>query len=158
MKISLMPCLCLTGAFLALPAWSQVYRCVDAESEHVTITNVVSKQDKHCTRLETTQDNVMIAPRSSGGGRATTTTRMPGAGAAVVDFPKVSVNEQEAREKDRRVILEQELSSELSKLSQAQRELLELQGKEVDTTPYKERVALHQRNVDALNKEIANLK
>jgi len=154
MKISLMPCLCLAGAFVALPAWSQVYRCVDAESDHVTITNTVSKQDsKSCARLDTSQDNLTSgSPRS--GGKATTTVRTPGASA----FPTVSNAEQDAREKDRRVILDQELSRELQSLSQAQKELLGAENQKEDTTPYKERVALHQRNIDALNKEIDNLK
>jgi len=144
MKISLMPCLCLAGAFFALPAWSQVYKCVDAESDHVTYSNVVSKQDsKNCTRLETSQDNVAPAVVRQKTKSASTPSAFP-----------VHIS----RENDRRAILEQELSSELQSLSQAQKELLAAQNQKGDTKPYEERVAQHQRNVDALNKEIDNLK
>jgi hypothetical protein len=156
MKISLMFCLCLAGVWLVAPVWGQqVYRCVNAEvDDHVTITNVVSKQDsKHCALIEMPPDTVVPASAR----KATTSKRV--SGAASVGFPVVSDSERQEREKARRVILEQELSSELQSLSQAQKDLLAAQKiQNANTKPYEEKVTQHQRNVNALNKEIDNLK
>ncbi|MDR1648213.1 MAG: DUF4124 domain-containing protein [Zoogloeaceae bacterium] len=146
----------LLGSVAAFPAWGQVYKCVDAD-DHVTYSNVMSKQgSKQCTRMELTPDNSMSAPKPVRG-KATTTTRIPGS-AATPGFPSVGDNEHKARENDRRAILEQELSAELQNLSQAQKALAEQQTRKGDTKTLEASVTLHKRNVDALQKEIANLK
>jgi hypothetical protein len=84
-------------------------------------------------------------------------------------FPKVDGDTQKARDNDRRKILEQELASEQKSLEQAKKELAEQEairtGDERNyqrvldrLQPYKDKVALHERNIEALKKEIGNLK
>ncbi|MDR2165608.1 MAG: DUF4124 domain-containing protein [Zoogloeaceae bacterium] len=152
-KKFLLPGLFLVSAVTTWPACGQIYRCVDAD-DHVTYSNMMKKSKESCTRVEIIQDSAMPARAQTGPVRAVTTSRIQGP----ATFPRVTEDEQKKRENDRRAILEQEFSDELKKLAQAQRELEEQQNRKGDTKPQEERVAQHQRNVDALNKEIANLK
>jgi hypothetical protein len=138
-------------------AWSQIYRCVDAEN-HVTYSNVASAGKKECERVQLEPETTLppVKPRSP------RTATDP-------DFPKVSGAEQSAKDNDRRVILNQELSSEQKALEQARKELEEQKAVRLGDEknyqkvlerlqPYEERVAQHERNIQTLNKEIANLK
>lgn len=158
--------LALGFGFVATPAWSQaVYRCVNSEG-HVTISNISSSKD--CRRIELAPDNTVPAPAQR---PATAGNRTPGAAANTtpVDFPKVSGDAQKARDNDRRTILEQELVNEKKSLEQARKDLAEQEavrfGDERNfqrvkdrLLPFQERVAQHERNVQALEKEIANLR
>jgi hypothetical protein len=82
---------------------------------------------------------------------------------------------QKSRDGDRRRILESELAAEQKNAEQAKQELSEqeaivlpserMQGGAISggkvqerLQPYKDRVALHQRNIEAIQKEIANLR
>ena len=84
-------------------------------------------------------------------------------------FPKVDGDTQKARDNDRRKILEQELATEQKSLDQAKKELAEQEairtGDERNyqrvlerLQPHKDKVALHERNIEALKKEIGNLR
>lgn len=141
---------------LILPlAWADVYKCVD-EDGHVTYTNARPSQKSKCTVLSRDQ-RVSTVP-----GRATATPSPAG-------FPKVDGETQKARDNDRRKILDQELAAEQKNLEQAKKELAEQEairtGDERNyqrvldrLQPYRERVALHERNIEALQKEIRNLR
>jgi len=84
-------------------------------------------------------------------------------------FPRVSDDTQKSRDTDRRRILNEELATEENALEES-RKALEAQeavrsGDERNyqrvldrLQPYKDKVDLHQRNVDALKREIANLR
>lgn len=85
------------------------------------------------------------------------------------EFPRVSDDEQKGRDTDRRRILEQELASEQAKLEQSRKDLVDgeatRQGNEKNYQKYLDRVqglkdaiALHERNLEALRRELANLK
>lgn len=85
------------------------------------------------------------------------------------DFPRVSEDAQKGRDSDRRRILEQELTSEQQKLEQARKDLVEgeaeRRGDERNYQKYLDRVqqlkdgvALHERNLEALRREMGNLK
>lgn len=85
------------------------------------------------------------------------------------DFPKVDGNTQKKRDDDRRRILEEELAEEQQRLEDAKRELAEQEavrtGDERNyqrfldrVQPYRDTVATHERNVDAIRREISNLK
>ena len=135
---------------LAIPlARADVFKCVD-EDGHVTYTNA------KCTTLSRDQ-RVSTVP-----GRAASTP-------SPASFPKVDGDTQKARDNDRRKILEQELAAEQKSLEQAKKELAEQEairtGDERNyqrvldrLQPYKDRVALHERNIEALKKEIGNLR
>lgn len=162
MPNNLLASLFLLGALMtATPAWSQIFRCVDDEG-HVTYSNVAAS--KNCKRMQ-------LEPANSAAAPAKTTGRTPGAAAnpTPVDFPKVSGDAQKARDNDRRAILTQELANEQKALEQAKKELAEQEAvrlgdernyqKLLDRLqPYKDKVALHERNIQAINKELANLK
>ncbi len=143
------------AAWVAMPAWADVYKCVD-EDGHVTYTNTKPSPKAKCTALSRDQ-RVSTVP-----GRATNSPTPAG-------FPKVSGDAQKARDNDRRTILEQELAAEQKNLDQAKKELAEQEairtGDERNyqrvldrLQPYKDKVALHERNLEALKREIGNLR
>ena len=85
------------------------------------------------------------------------------------DFPRVDNAEQRARDADRRAILEDELKNEAQKLAELRKEFNggepERRGDERNYAKYQERVAAMrdsvsraEKNVDALKREIANIK
>lgn len=95
--------------------------------------------------------------------------------ATPADFPKVNGDQQKARDNDRRAILEKELASEQKNLEAAKKELAEqenivlpeeriqgggIQGgkREARVQTYRDKVQLHERNLESLRKELANLK
>jgi superfamily II DNA/RNA helicase len=98
---------------------------------------------------------------------------VPSAAAALVatpgDFPRVDGAEQRARDADRRAILEDELKNEMQKLAELRKEFNggepERRGDERNYAKYQERVAAmrdsisrSEKNVDALKREIANIR
>ncbi len=142
---------------LAIPlANADVFKCVD-EDGHVTYTNSKPFPKAKCTTLSRDQ-RVSTVP-----GRAATPTPSP------AGFPKVDGDTQKARDSDRRKILEQELSAEQKNLELARKELADQEAVRTGDErnyqrvierlqPYKDKVALHERNLEALKKEIGNLR
>ena len=142
-------------AAIALPAGAQViYRCTDA-SGGTLISN--ARVDKSCKPVQQTPDSSLPAPRAKPGATATPT---PGS------FPRVPEDTQKARDTDRRRILEQELASEQRSLDLARRDLADQTalrqggaGGGLDTLqPYRDRVAQHERNIEAIQKELGALR
>jgi len=145
----LLPLLCLAGPALA----DTLYKCTDAEGR-TTYTNnkgggkncaVISREKPVSTySVPKAQPN---APTPS-------------------DFPKVAAGEQKARDGDRRAILEQELASEQKNLDEAKKTLGQQeaaapagQARSPDRLkPYQDTVQLHERNIEALKKEMGSLK
>lgn len=95
--------------------------------------------------------------------------------AAPADFPRVGDQQQKARDTDRRAILEQELGNEQRLLDAARKALAEqenlvlpeeriagggIQGgkREERIQTYRDKLKLHERNIESLRKELANLK
>lgn len=129
---------------------STLYRCAD-EFGHVTYTNYKPAIRK-CTVLSR-DDAPKAASRTAG---SASTKPSP------ADFPKVASQTQKSRDGDRRYILEQELSAELKNLDEARKSLAAQLGapsaEPARAQPIRDRIALHERNLDALRREIANLK
>lgn len=143
-------------AMLALPVAAQtIYKCTDANGGTL-ISN--SKVDKNCKAIASTPDSGASAPKP----------RTAAAGAAAnpspASFPKVQEDTQKARDGDRRHILTQELAGEQRSLEQARKDLAEQEAQRPGTenrdrlAPYKDRVAQHERNIQAIQKELGNLK
>lgn len=130
-------------------AASTLYRCAD-ESGVVLYTNQKSAK-KNCTVLSVQVPPAQAKSASAGSPR-------PGASANPTpgDFPRVSNNEQKARDTDRRAILERELATEQASLDKA-RQALVAAGPN-PSAALRDTPALHERNIDALNKELAKLK
>jgi Domain of unknown function (DUF4124) len=132
---------------------STLYRCTD-EFGRTTYTNYKAGTRK-CTVLS--RDDTPRAAASSAEGSKT-------AKASPVDFPKVTGETQKSRDGDRRYILEQEVESEKKHLGEAQKSLADQLATQPAGSgperlqPTRDRIALHERNLDALKKEISNLK
>ena len=143
-----------------------VYKCVDA-SGIVLYTDTLRP---NCKALDLPSGGAMAAIAEPAR-RAIAPARVAGAIAAAVpsDFPKVNTSQQRARDNDRREILNDELRSEERKVAELRREFNggepERQGNERNYAKYQERVAQMkdsigrtEKNVDALKREIANIK
>jgi len=143
----------LTLAFplLLLPpavAANTLYKCTD-DSGVVLYTNQKTPK-KSCTVLS----QQLPPPPANGATRQRlASTPTPG------DFPRVSGDEQKARDGDRRAILDKELANELQSTEQAKRALLDSAGQPPNKLQsLRDTVALHERNVESLKKEIGNLR
>ena len=148
-------------ASFALPAMAQtIYKCTDAGGGTL-ISN--SKVDKNCKVVSSSPESSMPAPK------ARSTNSGAAANPSPAGFPRVQEDTQKARDTDRRRILEQELAGEQRNLEQAKKDLAEQESirngdeknyqKVIDRlVPYKERVAQHERNIQAVQKELGNLR
>lgn len=142
---------------LALPASAQtIYRCTDANGG-MLISN--TRVDKSCKAVVLPPDSSLPAPRTKPSGAA--------ANPSPAGFPRVQEDAQKARDTDRKRILEQELAGEQRSLDQAQRELSDqdsLRGRDASASaldrlqPYRDRVAQHERNIVAIQKELSGLR
>jgi multidrug resistance efflux pump len=134
-----------------------LYRCADAEGRTTYTNNKGSA--KNCTVLSRDHPVSTIATP-----KARPNAPTPG------DFPKVGAGEQKTRDGDRRAILDQELTTEQKNLDEAKKTLAQQEaslgqqpGANAARTqerikPYQDTIQLHERNVEALKKEISNLK
>jgi hypothetical protein len=150
---------CTLGALMlaAMPLAAQtIYKCVDATGGTL-ISN--TRVDKNCRPIVTSPENTLPAPpraaaRPAGAPPASATPTPAG-------FPRVQEDTQRARDSDRRHILEQELAGEQRSLDQARRDLADLEGQRAAADrlqPYRERIAQHERNLQAIQKELGNLR
>ena len=132
---------------------STLYRCTD-EFGRTTYTNYKAGKGK-CTVLS--RDD---GPSSGSASTPAPAARKP----SPADFPKVADATQKSRDGDRRYILEQEVATETRHLEEARKSLSSLPaapaaGASSDRAqPIRDRIALHERNLDALRREISNLK
>lgn len=151
----------LTG--LAVPAQADIYKCTDADGR-VTYTNDRSL-GRGCVRLQTDQpvSSIPAPARRPAATQPSPATASPGA------FPRVSPNDQRNRDDARRQVLESELATEESALVEAEKALAEQEAvrfgdernyqKVLDRLqPFKDKVNLHKRNIEALRREISGLR
>jgi hypothetical protein len=139
-----------------------MYQCVDAHG-HKTFSNVrLSSPDIKCTAMDlgpATTVPVTGSPASKPGAKAP----------SPAGFPKVGESDQKERDTDRRRILENELAAEQQNLAQAKKELAEQEStrsgdernyqRVIDRLePFKNKVALHERNIEAIQKELDKLR
>ncbi|HMK14940.1 MAG TPA: DUF4124 domain-containing protein [Burkholderiales bacterium] len=132
-------------------AKADIYKKVD-EDGRVTYSNVPSKGAQ---KLNLEPLNTVPSSKPS--------TQPPG------NFPKVDAETQKSRDNVRRQILENELAQEMTQLDDAKKALAEAESTRLGSErnyqryldrvqPYKDAVAEHQKNIDALKEEIAGLK
>lgn len=120
----------ILGLLSATAAYGEIYKHVDSQGR-VTYSNVPIKG---AIKLNLEPLTTVPAPRA----KASTPTP--------ADFPKVDGDTQKKRDDSRRKILEDELAAEEKLLADASK------------TGAKDEIDLHERNVAALKKELANLK
>lgn len=144
--------LALLITVVALPVSAQtIYKCIDANGGTL-ISN--TRVDKNCKAIVSGPESSMPAPPRAKSSSAT-------ANPSPASFPRVQEDTQKTRDGDRRHILEQELSGEQRNLEQARKDLSEqeaLRGTAERLAPYKDRVAQHERNIQAIQKELGNLR
>jgi hypothetical protein len=138
-------------------AQSDVYLCVD-ESGKKEYKNTGAT--KGCRKIDLPSLSMVPAPKRTA---AQSKTSSPS------DFPKIDGTTQKARDSDRKQILMEEMRNEEQKLAGLKKEYNsgepERRGDERNYAKYQERVAAMQedinrseKNIEALKREIANLK
>lgn len=143
-------CLLACGVFLFPQAVlaSTFYKCTDSSGK-VLFTNAKQQGDKaKCTAL-----SYYSPPADAASSNSRSRSRRT---ATPADFPRVAGNEQKSRDNDRRAILEKELSTEQAHLERA-RKLADMASPQ-KTQAQRDTVALHERNIQALQKELGNLR
>lgn len=145
----------------ALPAQAVVYKCIDADGR-VTYTNDPSLA-RGCKAIDSDQ-SVSTVPAPARHPAASS-----GSASSPSSFPKVSAGDQRARDDGRRQVLESELATEETSLAEAEKALTEQEAvrlgdernyqKVLDRLqPFKDKVELHKRNIEALRREISGLR
>jgi len=147
------------ASMLAAPARADTFKCLDGGG-HATYTNIKEEtKGKNCSVVIREISVVPAAPAA----------RSAAANPTPAGFPKVDSGTQKNRDDARRRILEEELSGEEKALTQAKAELTEQEGVRTGDEKnyqrvldrlqkYKDEVERHQKNVEALKKELSNTK
>jgi len=143
-----------------------IYKCTPPGGS-VEYTDI--KRGAYCKAMDLPGTVIAAPPRRAAPARA----QAPGQPALPVavpgTFPRVDNAEQRARDADRRAILEDELKSEQQKLADLRAEYQngapERRGDERNYAKYQERtatlrdsVARSEKNIEALKREIANIR
>jgi hypothetical protein len=143
---------------LAAPARGDTFKCIDTNGR-ATYTNM--KEETTGKNCSVVMREISVVPASPARGAATNPTP--------AGFPKVDPATQKNRDGARRRILEDELSGEEKALAQAKTELTEQEsirnGDEKNyqrvldrLQKYKDEIDRHEKNVEALKKELSNAK
>ena len=154
------PALLLAAVLVAAPARAQVteiWKCKGADG-HWTYTNDRNEAERQKCEIVTRQVNVAPAQKAP---PQTRNTR-PG------DFPKESPADRASARERQREILEKELATEQAGLAKAKQTLAEQEqirsGDERNYArvlerlqPYKDSIETHEKNIEALKRELANL-
>jgi hypothetical protein len=154
-----------SGASAPARADGQIYLCVNQNGQK-TLTDTAARSGCKALDLPTM---ILAPPRRSGAGPRAGAPSAPAATPAPAAFPRVDNAQQKARDNDRRQILVDELNSEQQRLGELKKEFNngepERNGNEKNFAKYQERVALLkddvgrvEKNVEALKREIANIR
>ncbi|HYR33844.1 MAG TPA: DUF4124 domain-containing protein [Burkholderiales bacterium] len=154
------------GAILALPAYAQqpppvteIFKCKGADG-HWTYTNDRNEAERQKCELVTRQVNVAPAQKVP--------PPPPARNARPGEFPKESPADRASARERQREILEKELATEQTALAKARQDLAAQEqirsGEERNYArvqerlqPYKDSVETHEKNVEALKRELSNL-
>lgn len=148
-------------------AQSEVYVCVD---EHGKREYKNTGATKGCKKLDLPGITMIPAPASTSPKKAVSTQSASAKQPSTPgDFPKVDSETQKVRDSDRRQILLDEMKSEEQKLTNLRKEYNngepERRGDERNFAKYQERVAMvkedmerTEKNIEALRRELGNLK
>ena len=153
----------LSMLFMAVSAHAQqqpmteIFKCVDA-SGRATYTN--DRREAERQKCEVVARQMNTAPGATQGGAKS---------ARPSDFPRESSADRAAARERQRSILEKELASEQAALAKAQQDLAAQEavrsGEERNYArveerlqPFKDSVETHQKNIEALRRELGNLR
>lgn len=150
----------LCALLVQLPAQAQgIYLCTDADGRKI----LTDSYKNGCKTLDIANGVSVPAPARRAAPRAAAPVSTP------ADFPKVNDSQQKARDNDRREILNEELRTEKKKLAEMKKDFNngepERMGNEKNYAKYQERVegmkdgiSRAEKNIEALEREIANIK
>ena len=135
---------------------TEIFKCRN-ETGQVTYTNDRRQAEKQKCELVTSQINVAPSPAAS-----RSQTRAPSG------FPRETPRESAGARERQREILEQELAAEQRALAQARQALAEQEAVrsgdernyarvEERLQPFKDSVETHEKNIEALKRELGNL-
>ncbi|HVY07246.1 MAG TPA: DUF4124 domain-containing protein [Burkholderiales bacterium] len=156
----------LAAMLLQPAAWAETCKYTDSDGR-VIYSNTPNSPPKGATKVKCFEDPTPkpAPPPAAGGSSDARPSKNSDSG------PKSRVNPeaQKRRDDDRRRILEQELADESRQLDDAKKALAEQEavrnGNERNyerflarVQPYKDAVTSHENNVEAIKREIANLK
>ena len=153
--------LLLAALLVAAPARTQVteiWKCKGADG-HWTYTNDRNEAERQKCEMVTRQVNVAPAQKPP---------PQPARSARQGDFPKETPAERASARERQREILEKELATEQAALAKAKQQLAEQEqirsGDERNYArvlerlqPYKDSIETHEKNIEALKRELANL-
>jgi len=150
----------LVALALGLAAWAPlraqqvttIWNCKDKDGRTIFTSEKADTAGKECRIVSQERVNVVPAPK----------TRTP------ASFPRETVSERVAAKTRQRETLQNELAQEESMLADARKKLAEQQairtGDEKNyqrvldrLKPYQDTVEVHQKNVEALRRELSNL-
>jgi hypothetical protein len=153
-------CLAVFVVLALLPpfAWAETCKYLDSDGR-VIYSNTPNSPPKGATKVKCFEAPSKPAP----------TAASPKDSDAKGRPPRVSEDIQRSRDNDRRRILEEELADETKQLAQAQEKLAAEEAVRTGNErnyerylerlqPFRDAVATHERNLDAIKREIANLK
>lgn len=159
-RIGALPLLIVLGLLAAGQAFAQsseIWKCMDARGRALYTSDKRETAGKKC-ELVSREVTVVPAQKSAGGA-----VKSP------AGFPKESANDKAAAKSRQRDTLERELGQEEAMLGDARSKLAEQEAmrsgdeknyaKVLDRLkPYKDAVEVHEKNVDALKRELGNLR
>ena len=142
-------------AAMPLSAQADIYKCMD---DHGRPLYTSEKRDTVGKKCETVTREVNVAPAQA----AKPGTKSP------AGFPKESASDRQSSKAKQRDTIEKELTQEQSMLADARRKLSEQEaarsGNEKNYArvlerlkPYQDTVEVHEKNVEALKRELGNL-
>ena len=165
MKLTARIAFCLL-ALPGAPAFAEIYKCSD-ESGVITFTdNPKSVPEKSCKAMNLEPVNIVSAPPSSTGNRKPARRHSNGdstssSASTPSAFPNVDRGTQQKRDLTRRQILEDERATEQRLLSEVQDSIGRLRREGAQPQKINElqtQALAHQKNIEALEKELARLR
>ena len=150
----------LLGIAVGLVAWTplraqgEIYKCVDDRGKPLYTSDKRDTVGKKCESV--TREAVTVVPAAKLGAKSP------------AGFPKESASDRLASKAKQRETIERELNQEQGMLSDARKKLSEQEvvrgGDEKNYArvlerlkPYKDTVEVHEKNVEALKRELSNL-
>ena len=165
--VALLPMLVLSAAVLApAHAQSEVYVCTNGDG---TREYKNTGETKGCKRVDMQGISMIPSPYKKPVVQTASFNRPAGAASSPSDFPRIDSGTQKARDTDRMQILTEEMKVEERKLAALKQEFNngepERRGDERNFAKYQDRVASMkddvsrtEKNIEALKREIGNLK
>ncbi len=142
---------------------TEIYKCVDGGGRPLYTSDKKDTAGKKC-ELVSREINVVSPqqPAPKPAAKSSAAAKSPGS------FPKESAEERATGKERKREILEKELATEQGLLAKAKKELADQEAVRLGDErnfarvierlrPYKDTVEVHEKNVESLRRELANL-